>query len=73
MRRFQMPRARMVISGLGPNLNLELDARRPWVVFLVRICSIIAPIQVFALSLPSTPALVAYGMMIMPRSPAPDP
>jgi hypothetical protein len=73
VRRFQMPLAGMVNSGLGPNLNLELAARRPWVVFPVRICSIVAPIQVFALSLPSTPTPVAYDMEIMPWLPAPDP
>jgi len=50
VRRFQEPRAGMVISGSGPNLNIELCARRLSLVFPIQICSIVAPIQVFVFS-----------------------
>jgi hypothetical protein len=50
MRHFQKPRAGMVISGSGPNLPTELYARRETLVFLIRICSIVLPIQVAAFS-----------------------
>ncbi len=52
MRHFQKPRAGMVISGLGPNLIVELSARRPLLVFSIRICSIVLPIQVVVFSHP---------------------
>ena len=52
MRHFQKPRAGMVISGSGPNLLSELYARRPYLVFPIRICSIVLPIQVVVFSHP---------------------
>ncbi len=52
MRHFQKPRAGMVISGLGPNLHLELSARIAELVFLIRIYSINLPIQVVVFSHP---------------------
>jgi hypothetical protein len=50
VRRFQKPRAGMVISGSGPNLREELSARSSTMVFPIQIYSIVAPIQVIALS-----------------------
>jgi hypothetical protein len=50
VRRFQKPRADMVISGSGPNLEAELEARGLALVFLTRIFSIVAPIQVIGFS-----------------------
>lgn len=50
VRHFQKPQAGMVISGLGPNLLLELSARIPALDFLIRICSIVLPIQVIVFS-----------------------
>tara|TARA_R110002110_G_scaffold300950_2_gene514899 strand:+ start:295 stop:450 length:156 start_codon:yes stop_codon:yes gene_type:complete len=41
MRRFQKPRAGMVISGLGPNLTRELFTLPVVLVFPIRICSIV--------------------------------
>lgn len=46
MRHFQKPRAGMVISGSGPNLSSALQAHSGQLVFPIRICSIILPIQV---------------------------
>ena len=46
IRRFQKPRAGMVISRLGPNLTFELNARSDQLVFPMQIRSIILPIQV---------------------------
>ena len=50
MRRYQKPRAGMVISRLGPNLTLELNARSDQLVFPIQICSITLPIQVVVFS-----------------------
>src|SRR6056297_251365 len=49
---FQKPRAGMVISGSGPYLKNELVARRDLLVFPIRICSIVLPIQVVVFSHP---------------------
>jgi len=50
VRRIQKPRAGMEISGSGPNLDTELEALRLLLVFPIRICSIVAPIQVVVFS-----------------------
>lgn len=50
MRRFQKPRAGMVISGLGPNLTRELFTLPVVLVLPIRICSIALPIQVVVFS-----------------------
>jgi len=60
VRHFQKPRAGMVISGSGPNLDAELQTRRARLVFLIPICSIILPIQVFVFS---HPRLSGIGML----------
>ncbi|SMD13285.1 hypothetical protein SAMN06295998_1492 [Primorskyibacter flagellatus] len=52
MRHFQKPRAGMVISGSGPNLARELFALPVVLVFPIRICSIVLPIQVVVFSHP---------------------
>ncbi len=50
VRHFQKPQAEMVISGSGPNLHSVLSAPSYVLVFLIQICSIIAPIQVIVFS-----------------------
>jgi hypothetical protein len=42
----------MVICGSGPNLTVVLVALRAALVFLLRICSIVLPIQVVVFSHP---------------------
>jgi hypothetical protein len=50
VRRFEKPRADMVICGSGPSLGAELFAQSSTMVFLIQICSIVAPIQVIDFS-----------------------
>ena len=52
MRHFQKPQASMVICGSGPNLAVVLVALRAALVFPLRICSIVLPIQVVVFSPP---------------------
>jgi len=52
MRAFQKPQAGMVICGSGPNLTVVLVALRAALVFPLRICSIVLPIQVVVFSHP---------------------
>ena len=52
MRHVPKPRADMEISGSGPNLKNELQARSNLLVFLTQICSIVMPIQVVVFSHP---------------------
>jgi hypothetical protein len=49
---FQKPQAGMVIYGSGPNLTVVLVALRAALVFPLRICSIVLPIQVVVFSHP---------------------
>jgi hypothetical protein len=49
---FQKLLAVMMISGSGPTLTIELCARSDQLVFPIRICSIVAPIQVIVFSHP---------------------
>ncbi len=72
-RHFQKPRARMVISGLGPNLHIELSARIAELVFSIRIRSIILLIQVVVFSHSPWHRRYQFDMGIMLRLPAPDP
>lgn len=66
LRHVQKPRADMVICRSGPNLNNEFSTLRGSLVFPIQICSIIAPIQVVAFTLPLAPTVQAYSTLLMP-------
>lgn len=59
MRRFQDPRANMVIRRSGPNFPIELEVALNFhLVFLIQICSIILPIQVIGFLHPLAASIV---------------
>ena len=73
VRRFQKPRAGMVISGSGPNLLRELCCSSGSTGFPDPDLFDRAPIQVIGFShSPLAPELAGHGTVVMP-APAPDP